>query len=227
MWLFSSASKNITVPKLNFEDYLGRGFSGDIFGRKAKVKSLSLGEYNFSEVIAAFPDSLSLANVMMVKDRLGSIGGAVLKRFDVIFNYENQKMYLRENKYFKEKFHYNTTGITIQHSGVQVYKEEIPMQTLNTDQESHYKQLHQSGTRYNFKLLPKYEILDVRKNSVAEKAGIKRGDVLISINGTKAYRLSLNRVNNLLEPDSNKLIKIGVIRNSQELFFEFKTVNLL
>lgn len=227
LWLFSSVSENIIVPKSNFDDYLGRGFSGDIFGRKAKVKTISLGQYNFEEVITAFPDSISLTNVKMVENRVGSIGGEVLKRFDVIFDYRNQKLYLKKNKYFSEKFRYSTTGITIQNSGIQWYKEEVPLNSFNASQESHYKQANVQEVKYNFKLLPVYEVLNIRTNSPAEKVGLRKGDVLISINGTKVYRLSLDKVNRLLQADDQAKIKIVIARKGKEFSFEFKAIDLL
>ncbi len=227
LWLFSIGNKNIKVPELNFEDYLGRGFSGDIFGRKAKVNSLTLGEFKFDEVITAFPDSLSLSNVKMVENRVGSIGGEVLKRFDVVFDYLNQKLYLKKNKHFKEKFRYSTTGITVQHSGIQWYKEEISLNSFNPSQESHYKQANVPEVKYNFKLLPVYELLNIRSNSPAEKAGLKKGDVLISINGTKVYRLGLDQVTRLLQADNRATIKIVIARNGQEIRYEFEAVDML
>ena len=227
LWLFSIGNKNIKVPELNFDDYLGRGFSGEIFGRKAKVKTLSLGEFNFQDVITAFPDSLSLANVKMVDNRVGSIGGEVLKRFDVIFDYSNQKLYLKKNRHFDEKFRYSTTGITIQHSGIQWYKEEVPLQTFNASQESHYTQSNVPEVKYNFKLLPIYEVLNIRPKSPGEIAGIKKGDVLISINGIKVYRLNLDKVNRLLQADKQSKIKIVVARNGKEFIFEFEALDLL
>ncbi|CAM3958494.1 PDZ domain-containing protein [Flavobacterium antarcticum] len=227
LWLFTHANDKIKIPKLNFEDYLGRGFSGDIFGKKAKVDGLSLGEFKFEEVVTAFPDSLSLANVKMVESRLGSIGGEVLRRFDQIFDYQNKKLYLRKNKHFNEKFHYNTTGITIQHSGIEWYKEEVAVKSLSNSQENPYKQENRPEINYNFKLLPVYEILSIRTNSPAEKAGLQKGDVLLSINGIKVYRLGLDSVNRLLQTNDQSKVKIVITRNDTEFKFEFKVIDLL
>ena len=67
LWLFETNVKNITVPKRNFEDFLGRGFSGEIFGKKAKITSLALNDYKFENIVTAFPDSLSLKNVKYLR----------------------------------------------------------------------------------------------------------------------------------------------------------------
>lgn len=227
LWLFANKINNVLVPERNFDDYLGRGFSGDIFGKKAKVEKLSLKDFAFENVITAFPDSVSIANVNMVEGRLGSIGGEVLKRFNVIFDYQNQQMYLQKNKIFNDKFKYNTTGITIHHAGVQWYKEEIPIKEFVVSHESHYQEGTKADLKYNFRLLPVYEILNIRPNSPAAKAGLLAGDILIKVNETKVYRMNLDRINQLLRADPQEKLKIVVFRNETELTFEVTIVDLL
>lgn len=227
LWLFANNQNNIQIPSRHFDDYLGRGFSGDIFGKKARTGKLSLHEFLFKEVITAFPDSVSLANVKFVEGRKGSIGGEVLKRFNVIFDYQNQQMFLKKNKYFSDKFRYNTTGITIHHVGVQWYKEEIPIREVVVSQESHYQQGTKPNLKYNFRLLPVYEILNIRPNSPAAKAGILPGDVLIKVNGAKVYRMNLDKINQLLRADPQEKLKIEVRRNEKELTFEFAIIDVL
>lgn len=227
LWLFSNKKNNITVPDRNFDDYLGRGFSGDIFGKKAKIEKVYLKDFTFENVITAFPDSVSTSNVKMVEGRLGSIGGEVLKRFTVIFDYQNQQMYLQKNKIFNEIFKYNITGITIHHAGVQWYKEEIPIKEFVVSHESHYQEGTKADLKYNFRLLPVYEILNIRPNSPAAKAGLLAGDILIKVNGTKVYRMSLDKINQLLRADPQEKLKIVVFRNETEHTFEVSIVDVL
>ena len=227
LWLFESESKSIIVPKRNFDDYLGRGFSGDVYGKKGKVSTLVLKNYQFDDVIAAFPDSLSLNNLRMVDNRVGSIGGEVLKRFNVIFDYQNEMMYLKKNKYYKEKFRYNTTGITIHHAGLQWYKEEIPITAFEVGHEGHYMDGNLKQLKYNFKLSPIYEILTIRKNSPAEKAGLKIGDVIIKINDNRVYRMNLDKINRLLCADDQEELILVVARNGMEITYKFKVFDLL
>lgn len=227
LWLFANKINNILVPERNFDDYLGRGFSGDIFGKKAKVEKLSLKDFTFENVITAFPDSISITNVKMVEGRLGSIGGEVLKRFNVIFDYKNQQLFLQKNKIFKEKFKYNTSGITIHHAGVQWFKEEIPIKEFIVSHESHYQDGNKADLKYNFRLLPVYEILNVRPNSPAGKAGLQVGDIIIKINDNKVYRMSLDKINQLLKADHQENVKITVLREESEISFEFTVVDPL
>jgi hypothetical protein len=227
LWLFSGKSNSIFIPERSFGDYLGRGFSGDIFGEKAKVQNLSLGSYNFQNVITAFPDEFTFANLKMVKNRVGSIGGEFLRRFNVIFDYPNKKLYLQKSKYYNDKFAYNTTGITVHHAGVQWYEEEIRIDGLIYSQDLMQTKSYNADLKYNFKLIPIYEILNIRKNSTAEKAGLRLGDEIVKINGNSVYRMSLEKLNDILNEDSQRKVTIIVLRNGKKFAFSFKIVDLL
>lgn len=227
LWLFENENKNVKIPQRNFDDFLGRGFSGEIFGKKAKIPSLSLGEFNFKEVVTAFPDSLSMRNVKMVQNRVGSIGGEILRRFTVIFDYKRNKFYLEKNKYFKDKFIYNTSGITFHHVGMQWYKEELRIGGLVVrENEGAYKNSN-TDLKYNFKLIPIYEIMNVRKNSPAEKVGLLSGDVIVKINGNEVYRLSLENINRLMKVDGEHEVTLVIDRKGKILTYSFKTIDLL
>lgn len=229
LWLFQNQKGGnfIVVPERNFEDYLGRGFSGDIFGKKARVQALSLGDYIFNDVITAFPDAVSLVNLKMVENRLGSVGGDFLRRFNVIFDYQNKKMHLAKNKYFNDKFKYNSSGITLHHTGLQWYKEEIVIPAFEVSQENHYSQANNNNLKYNFKLLPIYEILSIRGNAPAEKVGLQAGDVLLKINGSRVYKMNLDEINTLLKVDDQREVVLVVVRDNKELTFRFRVVDLL
>lgn len=227
IWLFKNKSNLMEIPKPNFEDYLGRGFSGDIQGKKAKISAVSLEKYKFENVVTSFPDEISYENLKMVDNRMGSIGGELLRRFNVIFDYQNNKVYLKKNKYYDDKFKYNTTGITISHTGMQWYQEEIPLQAIGFQRDNSYKIVGITELQYKFKLLPTYEILNVRKDSPAEKSGLKVGDVILNINGNQIYNMNLNKINQLLKMDNRDDVTIVVSRIGKELEFSFKIVDLL
>ena len=227
LWLFQGKSDDIIVPNQHIDDYLGRGFSGDVFGEKAKIKSLSLSNYSFQDVITSFPETQSFANVKLVDGRFGSIGGEFLRRFNVIFDYPNQKMYLQKSKYYKEKFTYNTTGITVHHAGLQWYQEELKMDGLVMSQDLIQPKSYITDLKYNFKLIPIYEILNIRKNSAAEKVGLKIGDEIIKINGNSTFQMSLEKINQFLKGDHQDEVTIVVSRDGNQFTFNFKIVDLL
>jgi len=86
----------------NLEDsYLGRGLSGDIHGYKGRIHSLRLGSFVLEGVAAAFAPADVRSKQ---KGADGIIGNAVLRRFNVIFDYKNERLYLKPNEFFSEPF---------------------------------------------------------------------------------------------------------------------------
>ncbi|WP_409417142.1 aspartyl protease family protein [Flavobacterium sp. PS2] len=226
-WVFQNS--RIKVPKKNFEDYLGKGFSGDIEGRRARVSSFSIGDFTFKNPIIAFPDSSSIRNVRMVPDRIGSVGGEILKRFTLVFDYADKKIYLKKNRDFSHPFAYNKSGIIIQHNGLQWVQETVHLETVPVMGDSFDSKGEKMSNdfRYKFQLKPVFEIANIRKKSAAELSGLKSGDIIISINGNKAYKYSLQQVNALLKSEDDIWINLEVERESQIFKFRFKLTDEL
>ncbi|SHH20358.1 Aspartyl protease [Flavobacterium defluvii] len=224
-WVFEN--NKIKLPKKNFPDFLGKGFSGDIEGHRARIQKFIIDEFEFKKPIVAFPDSSSIRNVKMVPDRIGSVGGEILKRFTVVLDYADKKMFLKKNNKFKEPFTYNKSGITIQHNGLQWVQETVHLETVKVAvslNEGETNQNNNSGGnfRYKFSLKPIYEIVNIRKKSAAEKCGLQKGDIITSINGEMPYKYSLQQINQLLKSEEDKWISLEVERNSLLLKFRFK-----
>ncbi|MFY0482121.1 aspartyl protease family protein [Flavobacterium sp. PLA-1-15] len=230
VWLFESKSKKINVPDKNFDDFLGRGFNGDIHGKKAMIGQFSIGQFKFLNPICSFPDSLSIKNVNMVADRAGSVGGELLNRFTIIFDYENSKLYLKKAHDFNRPFTYNVTGINVHHAGLQWIAETEHFRTelnLSSNDVVYNEGRRTSEFKYNFKLKPVYEIYSIRKNSLAEKAGLMEGDVILSINNKSTYRMTLQEINMILKTNLGRYISIVILRNDHEQRFHFQLEELL
>jgi hypothetical protein len=229
IWLFQNLSKLIELPTKNFEDYLGQGFSGEIMGKKARASKFSISDFDFKNPIVAFPDSSSIKNVKMVPGRIGSIGGEILKRFRLIFDYSNKFLYLKKNNQYNTPFAYNKSGIEVQHYGLQWVQETVKLQNVPSDS----KEVDAGGIkvmndfRYKFELKPVYQISNLRKNSAAANSGLKKGDVIISINKVKGYKYSLQQINSLLKDDEEKWVTFEVERDSKILKFKFQLLNIL
>jgi hypothetical protein len=118
----------VQVPKKNIDAVLGRGLGGIIIGKIGRVKQLSLGGYQLPNLIANFPidyipkDSTQENNK---KHRNGSIGGDLLSRFTVVFDFPHEKIYLKKNGSFNKKFYYNLSGLTIRAKGARLRDFEI------------------------------------------------------------------------------------------------------
>lgn len=229
VWLFQDRSKLIKVPEKNFDDFLGRGFSGDVEGKRGRIEKFQMGDFVFSKPVVAFPDSISIRNVTMVPDRMGSVGGEIMKRFTVVFDYREKQLYLKKNSDYQAPFSYNKSGVEIQHNGLQWVQETVRMETvpLSTKYNESGGVSIKTDFKYKFQLKPIYGIANVRKNSPAAKAGLQKGDIIIKVNNNIPYKYSLQEINSLFKSEEDKWIAIEVERESQILKFQFKLDDIL
>jgi hypothetical protein len=231
IWLFENKTKMIKIPNKNFEDYLGKGFSGDVEGKRAQISKFTLSKFEFHNPIIAFPDSSSIQNVRMVKDRAGSIGSEILKRFSIVFDYSNQQLFLRKNGNFNAPFNYNKSGVELQHYGLQWVQETVRFETVPivtvTDAAETKRDMSGNYFKYKFELKPIYIIANVRKNSPAAISGLQKEDILVKINNIPAYQFTLEKINLLLKSEDEKWITFEVERDSKLLKFKFQLLNVL
>lgn len=119
LMLEPTSDPRIQVPDSTVSSIIGRGLGGEITGKVGRIRSLKVGTYDVKDVIASFPDPNSYFDSLKLSatERNGAIGGEVLSRFTVIFNFPKEEMYVRKNASFKKKFHYNLSGLTIKAKG--------------------------------------------------------------------------------------------------------------
>lgn len=229
LWLFQDVNPLIKVPNKNFEDYLGKGFSGEIHGNRAKIETFEIGNFEFKKPIVAMPDTISVKSVNMVQDRVGSIGGEIMKRFTAIFDYKESKLYLKKSSKFNEPFQYNRCGIEIASAGMQWVPETIKLKTTYEDNtfDASGNKAGSANFKYKFELKPIYEISNIRKNSPAIEVGLKKGDILKSINNSSVNNMSLSEINNFLKSEEGKWLNFEVERNGETLNFRFQIKELL
>ncbi|HWS60854.1 MAG TPA: aspartyl protease family protein [Flavobacterium sp.] len=229
IWLFENPQKSINIPKKNFEDYLGQGFSGEVLGKRAQIEKFAFSKFVFNHPIVAFPDSSSIKNVRMVRDRAGSVGAEILRRFNLVFDYQNQKLFLKKNSNFDSQFNYNKSGVEIQHYGLQWVKETVSLETVQFggNRVIENGEVNLSNFKYKFVLKPIYIIAHVRKNSPAAISGLQKGDVIVSINQKPGHVFTLEKINSMLKAEEENWINIEIERDSQILNFKFKLLNVL
>ncbi|KAA1246736.1 pepsin/retropepsin-like aspartic protease family protein [Aquimarina sp. RZ0] len=229
LWLFESDSMNIRVPKDSFEAFLGKGFNGEIFGKKTKIKGLQIGDFKLKEVTAAFPDSMYIQGIP-IKKRQGSIGGGILRRFNLIIDYPNSRISFKKNLFFSKPFFYNMSGLTIQHSGIRILKDYDIRKGTNRPSldfvSEHDGKISNSvysanASGFIYTVQPRFEITDVRPDSPAAMAGLKRGDEVLEINGRKAQKYKLSELNDLFYSDEGKKIKMKIMRLGIEIKYIF------
>lgn len=227
LWLFED--QNIKVPENYFDDFLGRGFSGDIYGKRSRIEKIKIGEATIDLPTVSFPSNPSLKSVSMVEGRNGSLGSEILKRFTVLFDYYNQRMYLKKNLGFYEPFNYSMSGIEFQHSGLQWVEEKVELKTelVKSESANTVFDARPANVKYEFKLKPLYEVAAVRKNSPGDLAGIRKGDIIQKVNGRSAFNYKLQEINDLMISEEGRWIVLDIERGGQVLKFKFQLKKIL
>ena len=238
IWLFSNLMDSFKIPENNFDDLLGHGFSGSIYGKRAKLSQFYFSDFKFDKPIIAFPDSLSIQNVKLVPNRVGSMGGEILKRFTIFVDYKNAELGFKKNKNFSEPFNYNMSGLEIQHAGLQWIPEKIKVNTVvsqitdinklqflpekaNEIETKVSKTYEFMGFQYKFELKPVYVISNVRAGSPAAEVGLQKDDIIFSINNKEVHLYSLQKINNVLKSEEGKHILMEVMRDNKIVKFNF------
>ncbi len=223
-WLFEGTKKNILTPKKYFKDILGEGLSGTIYGNKSRVPQVSLGSFNIRRPTVSFLDSLSSFNARKFKERNGSIGGGMLKRFNLIIDYSNRKLTLKKRGAISKKFYYNMSGLNVIYNGQQLVREETINRIKNRSRSVVAGSENEISfiTSYHYKFTPSYKVDNVVQESPAYRSGILKGDIIKYINNKPAHIYTLNEIFNLFQSLPGKKIKIEVERFGVPFKFEFR-----
>ncbi len=226
LWLFPSKNKNIVYPKKIIDDYLGRGFSGSIYGKRGRLSAIDFGNVHIEKPIATYPDSISIKNVNFVENRVGSIGGEIISRYTVFFDYKNKVMYTRTNSKISEPFNYNMSGIEVQHAGLE-WVNETYQENKNGGVKIYTESNAESHLKVKFYLKPIFKIFSIRPNSPAEIAGLKIGDKIVKINNHNMLNMTIEKINNLLKSEEGKHIAMEVERNGRTIKIKFQLKAIL
>lgn len=105
------------VPKVNIEGNLGIGLSGPISGYIGRVSSVTLGKYKLENVIAAFPDYEDVGSKVYSVSRNGNMGITALKRFNVVFDYNESALYVKPGVVLNEPFEHDMSGMELTSAG--------------------------------------------------------------------------------------------------------------
>ena len=105
--------KKIGNPPKTIDTYLGKGLSGDIYGKLGRIKGFNIGSFAFENLIATYPDTSSMQFEIDERAWKGNIGAEIFKRFLIAFDYPNNRIILQKNNQFNDKFSYNVIGLQV------------------------------------------------------------------------------------------------------------------
>lgn len=219
IWLFPTLIKNFVYNRPNIDDFLGRGFNGDIYGKRSRIHNFYLGNFKFEKPLTAMPDEFSIQHVNLVENRKGSVGNEIMRRFTVIFDYTNQKLYLRKNRFFDDPFHFNMSGLDFRQDGLEWQEDRVKIETQKSAMVS--AEVYKDSFQYKFSLKPIFSISGVRKDSPAYEAGLKKDDKVLSINGEKTSDMTLEKIVELMKSNEGRNITMVIRRKNEELTFRF------
>ena len=217
VWLFPKLIENFEYNRPNIDDYLGRGFNGDVFGKRSRIHRLFLDHFVFEKPLTAMPDEYSIQNLKLVPGRKGSIGNEILRRFTVIFDYPNNRIFLKKNGSYNDPFLFNSSGLDVQHDGMDWEKDVVTIETKRTTNDNEGIPVYNAveAFHYNFVLKPKFSVAGCRKDSPCYIAGIRKNDKLLSINRKKVGDLTLQKINNIFKNEDGTKVNIQIERDGQ------------
>ena len=111
--LFSNTHPRLQPPPQAIPSGIGIGLGGDLQGFMGRTPSLKLGAYTQHQLITAYQSLDSTAEWVGTNNRNGLVGNELLSRFTLIFDYYNEKIYLRPAKRFRTAYRFDRSGITV------------------------------------------------------------------------------------------------------------------
>ena len=221
LWLFEDDDLGLYEGERYFNDFLGKGLSGSVYGKRAKIERLHLKSFTLKAVNVAYPDSLTVAIAKRFKDRNGSVSGQVLKRFNMVVDYRGARLTLKKNKFFKDDFNYNKSGIEIEHRGELMIKEDVTY-SLNALSNRDVNDEARLTPTYKYLIKPAFVIVELRAGSPAAEAGLLKGDVVLQVNKKDTYKFKLQEVVRLFYEKEGDEVTVLVDRNGSVREYRFR-----
>jgi hypothetical protein len=98
--LLEKPGMKFRLPEHTEGAHLGRGLSGDVYGKKGTISRLVIGPYELKDVTASFAPAGARSKQPGAD---GILGVGSLRRFDLVFDYAGKKLYIRPNGHFEER----------------------------------------------------------------------------------------------------------------------------
>ena len=170
---YLAAHPQVRPPTLTAVGVNGFGFGGAALGQLGRLNQFEMGGFQFSNLVA---DYTTQTRGALAAPFIGAnLGGNLLRRFDVTFDYGRQTMALVPNSAFATSDQYERAGLFL----------------INRD--------------------GKPTVADVRPGTPAAEAGIARGDVIASIDGTPTNAMSLEDVRATFIKPAGTVVHLGLV----------------
>ena len=111
--LHTYSTPGLALPDRVIKGNIGTGLGGEIEGFVGRIRSLKIGSNQLINPISNFQELNTLADSSFLNARNGLIGGEILSRFNFIVDFAREKLFIQPNRYFKYKFNYDKSGLTL------------------------------------------------------------------------------------------------------------------
>ena len=95
--LVPDSHQQISFPEYYYESGSGKGTAGDFQLKTAQIESFELGQFELENFIGVFSNDVPS---IPLKSYNGIVGNQFLSRFNTIFDYANETMWLQKNQRF-------------------------------------------------------------------------------------------------------------------------------
>lgn len=113
LWLATSTKEDLKLPTKHIDSFLGKGLTGDLFGKKARITGINIGSQVLFDPIVSYPDTSVVDLTKIRNNRNGTLGAEVLRRFVVTIDYASKRLILHPTRAIKERFTYNMSGLEV------------------------------------------------------------------------------------------------------------------
>lgn len=151
---------------------VGFGVGGPAYARLGRIPTVQLGQFTFSNVIASF--TYQTKGAFADPFNPVNIGGGLLRRFSVTFDYPHQQMLLAKNAQYDGPFSYDRSGLFL---------------------------IDEDGA---------ITVLSVFPGTPAAGAGLRKGDVIVTINGGPASNTTLPGIRTLFAGPAGNLVHLHI-----------------
>lgn len=111
--LEKTADEKVVLPDNTLRTVIGWGLGGEVQGHLGRIEKLEINGFNFNDMLVSFAENYSDPRMFDMFGRRGSIGGELLGRFSITFDYAAEKLYLRRNYHYNRHFEFNLSGIDL------------------------------------------------------------------------------------------------------------------
>lgn len=115
--LYTDTHSSIIIPPNVIKGSIGLGLGGHLEGYLGRIHELEMSSLKLNNIVTSFQEIHELIDTSFLNGRNGIVGNLILDRFDVIIDYQRQKLFLKPTKKFKEEFKYDRSGLSLIASG--------------------------------------------------------------------------------------------------------------